>query len=441
MKKFFYKSSVLALMAGMFLTSCDPEVEVASPSAGDLNLTKYVAVGNSLTSGTANGGLYREGQLNSYPAIMAEQFKLVGGGDFTQPLFSEAQRNGSGYLRLTGFDAQGMPVLTPVTTELGVRGMGQDTKTPLYAKYTEPIQNLGVPGIRMSDVTTAGYGWNNPLGFNPYYERLLPDAPVPPKSGALTPYVDFVAATNPTFFTMWLGNNDVLGYATSGGLGSITAQNTFETNLNAMVAALAKNGVKGMIINIPDVTGIPYFTTKSTPMLMQMAAAAGAKLYITQGNGTVREATAEDYVLLTSTVGVEEQVGNMRIPHGFSPFNALRNNEVLDKDEVALVKDATQRFNQALAAKANANIGLVDMNAFFTSVKMREGRPQLSINAVAYSPAFITGNLFSLDGVHLTPRGYAIVANKIIDDINKKFNARIPKVDETQYRTVQFPAQ
>src|SRR5690606_6202172 len=101
--------------------------------------------------------------------------------------------------------------------------------------------------IRMSDVATPGYGFNNPLGFNQYYERLLPEAPIPPRSGSLTPYVDFVAASNPTFFTMWLGNNDVLGYATSGGLGTITAQNTFETNLNAMVAALAKEGVKGMI--------------------------------------------------------------------------------------------------------------------------------------------------------------------------------------------------
>lgn len=430
---------MLALMAGVLLSSCDPEIDVANPSAGELNLTKYVAVGNSLTAGFADGGLYREGQLSSYPAIMAEQFKLAGGGEFTQPLFTEAQRNGSGYLRLTGFDAAGMPVLTPVTSELAVRGRGQDNATNLLTKYTEPVQNLGVPGIRMSDVSTPGYGWNNPLGFNPYYERLLPDAPVPPASGALTPYVKTVENSNPTFFTMWLGNNDVLGYATSGGLGTITRQEDFERNLNAMMAALAKDGVKGMVINIPDVTGIPYFTTKSTPMLMQMAAAAGAKLYITTGAGTTREATAEDYVLLPSTVGTPEQVGNMTIPHGFSQFNALRNNEVLDKDEVALVKNATQRFNQALAAKANANIGLVDMNAFFTSVQMREGRPQLSINAVAYSPAFITGNLFSLDGVHLTPRGYAIVANKIIDDINKKFNTRIPKADETKYRTVQFP--
>jgi hypothetical protein len=58
---------------------------------------------------------------------------------------------------------------------------------------------------------------------------------------------------------------------------------------------------------------------------------------------------------------------------------------------------------------------------------------------VAYSPAFITGNLFSLDGVHPTPRGYAIIANEMIKAINGKYQARIPTVDVTQYRAVLFP--
>jgi lysophospholipase L1-like esterase len=440
MKKFFYKSSVLALMAGVFLSSCDPEIDTPSSSAGQADFTKYVAVGNSLTAGYSDGGLYREGQLNSYPAILAEQFKQVGGGEFTQPLFTEAQLNGSGYLRLTGFNESGMPITQPVTDKLAVRGVGLDNKTPLYTEHLEAVQNLGVPGIRMADVTTAGYGFNNPMGFNPYYERLLPNEVT--ATGALLPYVNKVQATSPTFFTMWLGNNDVLGYATSGGIAPITEFDKFQTNLNAMVTALVgQNNAKGMIINIPDVTGIPFFTTKATANLMKMAASAGTKLYITASNNQVREATVNDYILLTSTVGTPEQVpGAGTIPHGFSPLNPLKNNEVLDNVEVTAVQAATAQFNQALAAAAQAkNLGLVDMNAFFKSIQMKEGVPQLSINAVAYSPAFITGNLFSLDGVHLTPRGYAIVANKIIRDINAKYSANIPTVDETRYRAVLLP--
>ena len=51
-----------------------------TPGKGSADFTKYVAVGNSLTAGFADGGLYRDGQLNSYPSILAGQFATVGGG-------------------------------------------------------------------------------------------------------------------------------------------------------------------------------------------------------------------------------------------------------------------------------------------------------------------------------------------------------------------------
>ncbi|WP_242921973.1 SGNH/GDSL hydrolase family protein [Pontibacter liquoris] len=438
MKKYIYKTGMLALFAGVLLTSCDPEIDAPSASAGQADFTKYVAVGNSLTAGYADGGLYREGQLNSYPAILAGQFKLAGGGEFTQPLFTEEQSNGSGYLKFTGFDQAGSPILEPVKDKLAIRGLGADTKTPLYTEYLDEVNNLGVPGIKMVDVTTAGYGLNNPLGFNPYYERLIGNDPLP--TSGFMPYVSKVAATNPTFFTMWLGNNDVLGFATSGGVAAISDAAKFQTSLDAMVAALTANGAKGAIINIPDVTGIPFFTTKATAAIMAKATAAKTALFITTADGTVRPATAADFVLLTSTVGTPETVGTATIPHGFSPYNPLANSEVLDEVEVTAVKAATTNFNNMLSTAAQAkSLVYVDMNAFFNSIQMKEGKATLNLNAISYSPAFISGNLFSLDGVHLTPRGYAIVANEIIRNINNKYGAHVPTADETQYRAVLFP--
>src|SRR5690606_22536074 len=50
------------------------------------DFTTYVALGNSLTAGYADGTLSRSGQSHSYPAILAEQFRMAGGGDFKQPL-------------------------------------------------------------------------------------------------------------------------------------------------------------------------------------------------------------------------------------------------------------------------------------------------------------------------------------------------------------------
>lgn len=244
---------MLALFASVLFTGCDPEIDAPAPAAGAVaDFSTYIAVGNSLTAGYQDNGLYRDGQLNSYPAILAEQLKLVGGGEFTQPLFTEDQANGSGYIQLTGFDAQGSPVTTTVTENRAFR-----SPEGLFTKYLEPVQNLGVPGIRVADITTQGYG---SAQGNPYFERITPD------TNPFQTYLERVAATDHTFFSLWLGNNDVLGYATSGGASTapgntITPVSTFDANYSAMVSALTADGQEGVLATIPDVTGIPFFTT------------------------------------------------------------------------------------------------------------------------------------------------------------------------------------
>ncbi|MBF8963398.1 hypothetical protein I0P70_09085 [Pontibacter sp. FD36] len=405
-------------------------LNVEQPSAGNADFTRFISIGDSFTAGYADGGLYREGQLNSFPAILAKQFRNVGGGTFTQPLFTEAQRNGSGYLRLTGFDAAGNPLLSPVTDYLAIRGTGSNNKL-LYTKYENPIQNLGIPGMKLENINMPGYGFQSTPGFNPYLERLIPDSQPNPY---LYSYVNLVETSNPTFFTLWLGANDVLSYATSGGTIPITQLTMFESKLSALIAILTKSGAKGMVINIPDITTMPHFTNKTTTALIQTGTSLGLNLYITQSNGVVRVATIEDYVLPTTTAGTPENVGGAIMPRGFNPLSPLRNNEVLDKDEIIIAKQATNQFNQIIAGKATANIGIVDISAFFNSVKTG-----LNVNGFNYSSTFITGKVFSLDKIHPTPRGNALIANEIIKAINNKHNAKIHLADETRYNAVKNP--
>src|SRR5579863_8122771 len=150
------------IVAGLLLLSaCKPEISTIKPSRGSADFSRYIALGNSLTAGYADGGLYLAGQENSYPGIMAKQMMAVGGGTFTQPLFSSAQANGSGYLQLTGFTAAGSPITAPVTSNLAIRGQinvpGFGNVT-LYTKYTGDINNYGVPGIKLEQITYAPYG-------------------------------------------------------------------------------------------------------------------------------------------------------------------------------------------------------------------------------------------------------------------------------------------
>jgi hypothetical protein len=82
-------------------------VEVA-PDSGTVNTTfgQYVALGSGLTAGFTQGGLFRDGQSNSFPSLLAKQLKEVGAADFKQPLFEVNQANGTGFLNAKSINPQ-----------------------------------------------------------------------------------------------------------------------------------------------------------------------------------------------------------------------------------------------------------------------------------------------------------------------------------------------
>ncbi|GAC1586482.1 MAG: SGNH/GDSL hydrolase family protein [Hymenobacter sp.] len=482
-----HTAPVLGLL-GLGLAGCQPDIDAPTVSAGSASFSSYISVGNSLTAGTSDGGVYREGQLNSYPSILAQQFKQVGGGNFVQPLFTEAQANGSGYLRLAGFTATGSPITAPVTTNLGVRG--GTAQFPLYTKFLDPINNLGVDGIRMSSIQIANFGnftsASNSANFNAHFERITP-------TGSSQTYLDRVKATvaslKPTFFTEWLGSNDVLGYATAGAAAnSITPAATFTANTKAVLDALTADGAKGLVTNIPDVTSIPFFTTVGPSFRATLAGAnvpsAAPFVYTTgllapgQPNARVsatlaniRDASGTGALLLTLTASpyaglygrptgkywrdfyqqarpsLPPTVPNLRVflltlgvdttkAFGQSTGNPFPSTLVLDDVEQTTVAAATNAFNATLASEATArNLAVFDVNAFFRAVAANG----YVANAVNNTAGYLSGNLFGLDGVHPTPRGYAVLANEMLKAINSKYGSSFTGVNPNNYRGVVFP--
>ncbi|PTS97176.1 G-D-S-L family lipolytic protein [Pedobacter sp. HMWF019] len=429
--QYFYKG-VLAL-AILGLVSCKPSAESVNtvvPNKGNADFSRYIAVGNSLTSGYADGGLYLDGQKNSFPLMIAEQMKTVGGGSFSTPFFPDNQPNGSGHLQLTGFNANGTPKITMIPPDALRPG------TAFFTKYTGDINNYGVPGIKLIHAEIQGYGT-----ANPFYERMLTDATL------YTPYLSFVTSKPFTFFSMWLGNNDILGYASSGGAGDVpTPKSAFTAEYNAVIAKLVQggtggSGAKGVVGTIPDVTATAYFQTVTLNTLLAAihASPGGASvntLYIVTGAGVTRPATAADLFTLTlssdNVIGVPNSSG---FPYGIDPRNPIASKYVLDKDEVAIVNDYVTSYNATIRSVAAAyGLAIMDANAM-----LKEYGAGKVVNGAAVSGAFITGNLFSLDGIHLTPMGYAITANGFINAINAKYGSSIPIVDVTKYRGVKFP--
>jgi lysophospholipase L1-like esterase len=433
---------VLALLVG--LNACknndiDPNANSSAiiPTRGSADFTKYVAVGNSLTAGYADGGLYRDSQLNSYPSILAGQFATVGGGGFTQPLFTEAQAAGSGYLKLIRVPSLADP--TSLITSIGQVAPGavrvaSTNGGPLYTKFTDANQNLGVPGIRTADILTVGYG---SAAGNPYFERLVTDP--------TTTYFQYVSnnLTNATFFSCWLGNNDALGFATSGGVTPLTTTALFTTNFTAIMNKLTEGGRKGVVIGIPTIITAPYFSTLSIPLvlaqinLLLKPTTPITALYIQTSTG-VRTTQAGDLLMLSNATNYANigstAVGTKSGPYGLSPANPLPNNVVLDAGEVTALNASTAAFNGIMKAQADSkNVAFVDPNTVLTQVGAAAGLTQ---NGITYTSSFIQGGVFSLDGIHLTPAGYSLVANEIIKGINAKYGSTIAQVNSANYRRV-----
>lgn len=431
--QYFFKSMLAVAILG--LASCKPSLDVTVPTKGSADFTRYIAIGNSLTSGYADNGLSLEGQKNSFPEMIAGQMKTVGGGEFTSPYFNEAQANGSGYIKLTGFNPNGTPILTPETANTAVRGQAAIPgfgNVTLYTKYTGEINNYGVPGIKLMHVNYAPYG-----NLNGYFERMLPG-----NAGTNnTTYLDFVTQKPFTFFSLWLGNNDILGYATSGGAGDVpTPKGDFSALYNATVSKLTATGAKGVVATIPDVTKTAYFRTVTLNSLLAAvrstpAGASVQALFIRTGANAVRPATADDLFTLTLSSANVIGVPTNGIPYGLHPANPIESKWVLDRDEVAIVNDYVSAYNNTIKTVA-ASKGLALMDAFALLQEYGNGK---AVNGAEVSGAFITGNLFSLDGIHLTPLGYAITANAFIKAINGKYGSTIPTVDVTKYRGVKFP--
>ncbi|MBF8457994.1 G-D-S-L family lipolytic protein [Kaistella sp. G5-32] len=483
--------STIAVSALLFTVGCktdfDTDVSSIVVTKGDADFTKFVSVGNSLTSGYRDGALYIDGQNESFPSMMAKQMALAGGGAFKQPLMGD----NLGGIKAVGFlDKLELKVvngaLGPVRNEDPAKIMGTTTLANIFS--AGPYQNMGVPGAKSFHLGAAGYG--NPAGLslglaNPYFVRFA--------SSATASVIGDAVAQAPTFFSLWIGNNDVLSYATSGGAGvdrtgntnpatyggnDITDPGVVASVISGYVNALTAGGAKGVIANIPNVTSIPYFTrVPALPIPGAPATVAAlnagyaqyngglgqakAASLITQAeydqrfikftlgvaNGAVivdkdltnlsalglpsyRQTTARDYILLpASSVLNPTAGGGTSVP--------LADGYVLTEKETAKVITATAAYNVAIKAIADAKgLAFVDANAKMVQLSSMSG---IQYDGVKYTATFVTGGTFSLDGVHLTGRGYALIANEFLRVINQKYKSTLPMVDINSYSGVKFP--
>jgi lysophospholipase L1-like esterase len=390
----------------------------AGAAFGQVDFSRYVAFGDSLTAGYSSSALARTYQQNSYPVLIYRQATGQTTG-FEQPLISDpgisglAVCNGAnppapcGILRLVSLGVS--PTIAPTP------GRG----TPTNLTLGRPYNNIAVPGATVHDLVATRFG-----GF---HDVVLRNDPRNPPEQTFTQLQEGLSL-RPTFATLWIGNNDVLGAATSGivveGV-TLTPVAQFEADYRAAAGAIAATGAKMAIANIPDVTSIPFVTTVSrfvpNPQTGQPVLVNGQPVPLIGPNGPLQQG---DFVLLTAT---NELAVGRGIPAALGGSGQpLSDSSVLSASEVATIRARVNAYNTIIQNVANErNAAFVDINAELANLASHG----FNIGGITYTSAFLTGGVFSYDGVHPTAFGYAYIANLFIEAINDKFGSDIEPVN------------
>lgn len=440
--------------------------EVALNTNG-LDFSSYVAVGASFTAGFTDGALFKAAQENSFPNILASKFETT----FNQPLMND----NIGGLLLGGNIIQGPRLFF---NGAGPAPLPAAPTTEVTSSVSGNLHNFGIPGAKSFHLLAPGYGSLAALQqnlANPYFVRM--------SSSANATVVGDAMAQNPTFFTLSeVGGNDVLGYATTGGDGTnpITSTALFDQAFGALVQTLTSGGAKGVVGNVPYITNLPHFTTVPyNPVPLDAATAGALNAAYAQYNGGVqqafgalvqlqvmtqaqasaeiakrtisfaagqnavvivdesltdlgainpafaaipqyRQATAEDLLVLPSA----SFIGTLADPNNPASVNGigvpLADKWVLTPEEQMEIKTATDAYNATIESvvNANPNLALVDLKSV-----LEEASTGIKFDNYTMTTNLVVGGLVSLDGIHLTARGYALMANKILAAMDAKFGS------------------
>jgi hypothetical protein len=180
-----------------------------------------------------------------------------------------------------------------------------------------------------------------------------------------------------------------------------TSTLAFANAFGQMLGQLSSTGATIVVANVPDVTSVPF-----------LVPAAG---FFAQCGFWPQGAAQGDYV----------------VPNLLNPaagFNICLGYAVRPAALIQQARDSVKAFNAIIAADAKlVGATVVDVNALFAKM-VEKG---YVVNGRRLTNQFL-GGLFSLDGVHPTNTGYAILANEWIKTMNRELHTGIAPVSIEQ---------
>ena len=359
-----------------------------------------VFIGDSLTAGFQNGSLLNTQQPNGFADLLAVQ----AGFGITLPLMASP-----GVPAVLELVSIGPP---PVVKQVSGISTG---RTNGGAQPTD----LAVPGHKVHDLL---YYAPPLIATTP--EDLITQLVLGFPIGNNQAQVPEAVALKPTTIFLWVGSDDALPADETGTPSNMTPLSSFTTDYTQIMTTLKATGANIIVGNVPDVTAVPYMTPAAT-IVSEVAAATHLS------TTTVSTGLGLNNGDLVNAQGLSDSEAEEQTVASGGSLTPLPDGDVLTSAEVAAVQSTINSYNQVIQQQATAaGATLVDIHSYVATLQAG-----VSINGTTATTAFL-GGLFSLDGLHPTNTGYALIANQFITALNSKFSLSIAPVNVSAVATV-----
>jgi hypothetical protein len=399
-------TAALGLLLGVVACHNDELFRPVSIQPIDPLFTRYVSMGNSITAGFQSAGINDSTQVQSYANLLAGRMQTP----FFMPLMS---RPGCPPPLINVFTGKLVPPAVPNNCAL----RKPQAVPPPY------LNDVAVPGAAVEDLLSNLSGAAGPNGLTTFF------------LGGLT-QTEAMLKVDPTFVTVWIGNNDVLGAATDTGNGGnpakVTAIATFNARYDSVLDAIDQTPAsgKGVLIAVADVATIPYFSYGHIYLGAKLAGKLPATMTVAlscapRASGGVGDTTLVPFrygatLLAKASAGIPDTLDCLN-DHNITP------------SELANIHAAVAGYNAQILSQATArgfayfdpNVALGQLRADTSQIVIFPHFPATPTDTSAGVQQRPFGFAFSRDGVHPSQATHKLIANALIAAINAKYGTSL----------------
>jgi lysophospholipase L1-like esterase len=378
--------AALLVLALPFVTGCE-DGSLNEPQVQNDLFTSYVSLGNSITAGFQSGGINATVQNDAFPVLLAEQM----GTPFGIP----------------ALNAPGCP--PPIQS---IPPQPPSTPCALRANTPSRVNNVAVPGAALNDVLSNA-------AANELTQFIL---------GGRT-QIDAALDANPTFATIWIGNNDILGPANAGEPALATPPDVFENTYRNLADSLSNNApLEGAVaIGVADVAAVPGIFPGE--VYLGLTQQIGDQLpdnfsvspsCAPNAQGGLGSTTEISFLFALNQISQAIQNPQEDFVLGCQPDDP----GALTPTEQEALSDRAEEYNETIEAIADENgWAFFNPNDAFDALQQAGEIPETPNFNDPEQPPF--GQFFSLDGVHPSSVTHRVVAAQLVQVINQEYNTSL----------------